>query len=51
MLKIVVEWQSWCIVVLVYCLMNIPDLPKYLVDVVLLCCHVVGCTYLIYLPT
>jgi hypothetical protein len=41
----------WCIVVLVYCPMYIPDLPKYLVVVGLLCCYVVGCTYLIYLPT
>jgi hypothetical protein len=33
----------WCIIVLVYCRMYIPDLPKYLVVVVLLCCYVVGC--------
>jgi hypothetical protein len=30
----------WCIVVLVYCWMYIPDLPKYLVTVLLLCCYV-----------
>jgi hypothetical protein len=41
----------WCIVVLVYCQMFIPDLPKYLVVVVLMCYYVVGCTYLIHLPT
>ncbi len=43
--------MCWCIVMLVYCQMYIPDLPKYLVVIMLLCCYVVGCTYLIYLPT
>jgi hypothetical protein len=43
--------SCWCIVMLVYCLMYIPNLPKYLVVVGLLCCYVVGCTYLFYLPT
>ncbi len=41
----------WCIVVLVYCRIYIPDLPKYLVIVLLLCFNVVVCTYVIYPPT
>ncbi len=43
----VVVLSCWCIIVLVYCWMYIPDLPTYLVVVELLCCQM----YIPDLPT